>query len=278
MTGNKNFLLSRMIVLVCVLVTTLAVFFIGFQLETTPSEDSQMDRWVGIATVCTAIASIIVGLITIWIMFDQQKMQDRLLEYQKMEHQPNFIVKNLEFHGHDQEGKDSSYEEIEIYNYGTHSFLIKNITVKTFLVWTYEHPHQHFIDNIYFFDYWGNTQRVSNNDLIFKSSNYKVRKNLARYDSLLTYSRDLYDTHDISKISFQKNTMVIIEYIDLYNEPHAKYFQNGYPVDKDTYEKCTTNLPGHYASIDTFDPWEYKSKHYPSEMQKALHKKPSDLP
>lgn len=83
MAGNKNFLLSRMIVLACVLVATLVVFFIGFQLETVPSEDSQMDRWVGIATVCTAIASIVVGLITIWVMFDQQKMQDRFLEYQK---------------------------------------------------------------------------------------------------------------------------------------------------------------------------------------------------
>lgn len=150
-----------MIVLVCVLVTTLAVFFIGFQLETTPSEDSQMDRWVGIATVCTAIASIVVGLITIWIMFDQQKMQDRLLEYQKMEHQPNFIIKNVEYPGHDEEGKDSSYEELEIYNYGTRSFLIKNIIVKTFLVWTYNHPNQHFVDNIHLFDYWGNAQRIS---------------------------------------------------------------------------------------------------------------------
>lgn len=44
MKGNRNFFISRMLVLICVLVTTLAVFFIGFQLETAPSEDSQMDR------------------------------------------------------------------------------------------------------------------------------------------------------------------------------------------------------------------------------------------
>lgn len=265
MAGTKNFLFSRMIVLVCVIVTTLAVFFIGFQLETTPSEDSQMDRWVGIATVCTAIASIVVGLITIWIMFDQQKMQDRLLEYQKMEHQPNFIVKTVEFCGHDEKGKDTSYEELEIYNYGTRSFIIKDIKVNTFIVWTYDHPNQHFVDNIDFFDYWGNTQRVSDNDLIYKSKNSKMRKNLARYNSLLSYSNSLPDIHDIPKIDFEKNTMVRIEYVDLYNEPHIKYFQNGYPVDKDTYYKCITSLPGHYASIDNFNLWDYKSRNYPSK-------------
>lgn len=277
MANNKNFLLSRMIVLVCVLITTLAVFFIGFQLETTPSEDSQMDRWVGIATVCTAIASIVVGLITIWIMFDQQKMQDQLLEYQKMEHQPNFIIKNVEYPGHDEEGKDSSYEELEIYNYGTRSFLIKNIIVKTFLVWTYNHPNQHFVDNIHLFDYWSNAQRISDNDLIFKTKNSKTRRNLAKYGSLLAYSYSLPDAHDIPKIDFEKNTMVMIEYIDLYNEPRVKYFQNGYPVDKDTYEKYTACQLGHYASIEDFDLWKYKSKHHPSEKQKAAENPQSDI-
>lgn len=277
MAGNRNLLLSRMIVLVCVLVTTLAVFFIGFRLETTPSEDSQMDRWVGIATVCTAIASIVVGLITVWVMFDQQKMQDRLLEYQKMEHQPNFIVKNLEFSGHDEEGKDLSYEELEIYNYGTRSFSIKDIKVNTFLTWKYDYRNRRLADNVHLFDYWGNTQRVPGNDLIFRTRNSNVRKNLAKYYRLLAYSRSLYDSHDAPDIHFGKNTMVMIEYMDLYNESRVKYFQNGYPVDKETYEKCTACQPGHYASIDDFNLREYMSRRYPSDSQNVPGTPQSDI-
>lgn len=277
MASNKNFLLSRMVVLASVLVTTLVVFFIGFQLETVPSEDSQMDRWVGIATVCTAIASIVVGLITIWVMFDQQKMQDRFLEYQKMEHQPNFIVRNLEFLGYDEEGKDSSYEELEIYNYGIRSFLIKDIQVNTFLVWGYNHQDRHLVDNVHLYDYWGNMQLMSDNDLIFKTKNSNVRRNLAKYNCLSAYSRSLYGFHDAPNIRFGKNTMVMIEYIDLYNESRVKYFQNGCPVDKKTYEKYTAFQPGHYASIDDFDLKEYMSRHYPSESQKVPGKCRSDI-
>ena len=78
---------------------------------------------------------------------------------------------------------------------------------------------------------------------------------MAKYGSLLAYSYSLPDAHDIPKIDFEKNTLVMIEYIDLYNEPRVKYFQNGYPVDKDTYEKYTACQLGHYASIEDFDLW-----------------------
>ena len=75
MKGSNNFFLLRILVLMFVLLMTLGVFFIEFKLEISPSLNSQMDRWVGIATVCTAIASIVIGLITIWVMLDQQKFK-----------------------------------------------------------------------------------------------------------------------------------------------------------------------------------------------------------
>ena len=85
---------------------------------------------------------------------------------------------------------------------------------------------------------------MSDNDLIFKTGNSNVRRNLAKYDCLTAYSRSLHGSHDAPDIHFGKNTA----------------FQ-----------------PGHYASIDDFDLKEYMSRHYPSESQKIPGKCQSDI-
>ena len=72
--------LVRVAILALVILSITVVFFIGFKLNVAPHVQSEMDRWVGIATVCTAISSAIVGLISVWVMFDQKKVQDKLMD------------------------------------------------------------------------------------------------------------------------------------------------------------------------------------------------------
>lgn len=259
MKGNRNLFMSRLLVISCVLITTLVVFVIGYRLETTPSEDSPMDRWVGIATVCTALASIVVGLITIWVMFDQQKTQDELIKYQKLEHQPNYILKITEYRGQDENGKDSSFEELVIYNMGNQSYLIKNIAVDVFITWDCNFKDKHFNDRILFFDYFITKKRESDNTVYVATSN-RDKRNLAKYSAMNRYANSLPSAYDVPDMFFEKDIMTKIEYIDLYEEAHIKYYRNGYPVDKDTYLKLSKY--SNQASIDNFDMWEYRKEHH----------------
>lgn len=254
MKGNRNFFISRMLVLICVLVTTLAVFFMGFQLETTPSEDSQMDRWVGIATVCTAMASIVVGLITIWVMFDQQKMQDELIKYQKMEHRPNFIVRLTPHYGGDENANDSSFEELTIHNIGNQSYLINDIDINTYITCAFDDEREQFRYRIRFYDYFIKEGREANSDVIFKATSNREKRNLAKYLSMTD------SVYNGKKMRFSKDIMVRIVYVDLYEETHIKYFRNGYPVDEKTYLEYSNFIVGHEASIDNFDVHTYHNQ------------------
>lgn len=103
----------RILILALVIFSITVVFFIGFKLNIAPHVQSEMDRWVGIATVCTAISSAIVGLISVWVMFDQKKLQDKLMDMQIHEHQPVFKVKPEIMHT---VLPDNEYEEVRICN------------------------------------------------------------------------------------------------------------------------------------------------------------------
>ena len=104
----------RVAILALVILSITVVFFIGFKLNVAPHVQSEMDRWVGIATVCTAISSAIVGLISVWVMFDQKKVQDKLMDMQVSEHQPVFKVKIEQHAGLDESGKAFDYEDVKI--------------------------------------------------------------------------------------------------------------------------------------------------------------------
>lgn len=254
MKGHKNFIFSRLAVLVFVLMATLAIFFIGYQLETTPSENSQMDRWVGIATVCTAIASIVIGLITIWVMFDQQKMQNELIRYQKMEHQPNFSIKIPQHYGHDENAEDSSYEEVMINNIGNHSYLIKDIQVDVYITCSFKFNNDSLSERILLYDYFTHKVRYNDDNHILTATSSREKRNLARYNSMLELSRN---TNNVSNVTFAKDILIMIEYVDLYEETHVKYFMNGYPIDKETYIKHSTHSTENEFSIDNFDVIKY---------------------
>ena len=252
----------RIFILASVVFSITVVFFIGFKLNIAPHIQSEMDRWVGIATVCTAISSAIVGLISVWVMFDQKKMQQELMAYQKMEHQPIFKIKLHEHPGMDDNGKDATYEDLVIQNVGNQSMIIKNISINVFITWTFDYYLDHFLDRIYFYDYFVTQERNSETDVIFTAKGSRNNRNLGKYLEFLNYANNLPDSAPY--MDFEKDILVKIEYIDLYNETKIKYFRNGYPIDEETYSISSKTTAEHTTSLAGFNLWEYKGKHHPS--------------
>ena len=273
MISPRNYLFYRLILFFFTVIICLAVFFMGYKLQIAPSEDSPMDRWVGIATVLTAIMSIVIGLVTIWVMFDQQKLQDKLMQYQRCEHQPNFIVKIIQHLGYDENRNDSSYEEVLLRNVGNQSFMINEIRVNTIISWEFnDNQNTLFSKRIQFYDYFFNAKNYDSTDSIFKVTSNREKRNLAKYHSLLDLSNKLYICgHDMS---FSKDIMVMIKYIDLYGDTNVKYFKNECPIDEDSYNKYSNHCWPE-ASINDFNIWEY-GKNFP-EIQHHLNNISKDL-
>lgn len=263
MKGNNNFFLLRILTLVFVLFMTLSVFFIGFQLEISPSLNSQMDRWVGIATVCTAIASIVIGLITVWVMFDQQKTQNELIKYQKCEHQPTFIVKINQHYGGDKNFNDASFEDIKIMSLVYQQYIIKDIKINTFITLKNNNYKNSFIGRIRLYDYF--YIKRENDDTILIGTSNSEKRNLAKYNSMINLVYKSPRTEP--GICINKDIMVEIEYIDVYEEEHKKYFQNGYPVDETTYLRNSNYKSCNEVSIDDFDILEYLKRHNQQTVQ-----------
>lgn len=257
----KNMML-RLSILAFVIISILFIFFIGFKLNVTPHLQSEMDRWVGIATVCTAISSAIIGFVSVWVMFDQKKMQQELLQYQKMEHQPKFIIKSVKHPGRDESG-DSTYEEIKIHNVGNQSILIKDVTVGAYVTWDYEYKLDRFLDRIHFHDYFSSSSQVASDEAIYIATSDHEKRNFAKYKALEDYAFNL--PNGAPEMLFSKDILVKIQYIDLYNEAQTKYFLNGYPIEEETYQKHTATTCERWTSIHTFDKWSYKNKYHPSK-------------
>lgn len=182
------------------------------------------------------------------------KIQDELIKYQKFEHQPTFIVKINEHYSADENYNSTSFEDLKIVSVGYQQYIIKEIKINTFITLINNHYKNPFINRIRLYDYFSNKIAEDDNVILMATSNCKKR-NLAKYNSM----SDLVYKSPITKpgLCINKNIMVEIEYIDIYEEEHKKYFQNGYPVDETTYKKNSKYNVKNEVSIDDFDILEY---------------------
>lgn len=217
-----------------------------------------MDRWVGIATVCTAIASIVIGLITVWVMLDQQKNQNELIEYQKCEHQPTFIVEINKHYGEDKSFNDASYEDLKINCVGNQQYIIVDIKINTYITLKTNYYKNPIVDRIRLYDYFNIRMGKDENAILTATSN-RDKRNFAKYISMKNCLYNLPRTE--RNIHITKDIMVEIEYIDVYQEKRKKYFQNGLPVDETTYLRNSDYKFCNEYSIDDFDLLEYLKRH-----------------
>jgi hypothetical protein len=65
--------LSGILTVLFILFVTLSFRYYNIDLKLSELLNFTIDKWVSIATICTAISSIVIGLVTVWVMIDQQK-------------------------------------------------------------------------------------------------------------------------------------------------------------------------------------------------------------
>lgn len=237
----------RILILALVIFSITVVFFIGFKLNIAPHVQSEMDRWVGIATVCTAISSAIVGLISVWVMFDQKKLQDKLMDMQIHEHQPVFKVKPEIMHT---VLPDNEYEEVRIGNVGNPSFVIKEWDVKAYGYFRYTYKNETYEHLISFPDYFGmKTDKSEGDDIILATIHSDQRKNVRFIKEINSYGRSVPRGYMFYRIIYTH-----ITYIDLYGNLQTRYFINTLPVDEVEFHRLRNSIKNqHEYFLNEFD-------------------------
>lgn len=237
----------RILILALVIFSITVVFFIGFKLNIAPHVQSEMDRWVGIATVCTDISSAIVGLISVWVMFDQKKLQDKLMDMQIHENQPVFKVKLEIMHP----GlPDNEYEEVRVGNVGNPSFVFKEWDVKAYGYFRYTYQNVKYEHLISFPDYFGmKSDKPEGDDIILTTIHSDKRKNVRFINEIESYGRSVTCGYLFDRIIYTH-----IKYIDLYGNLQTRYFINTLPVDEVEFHRLRNSIENqHEYFLNEFD-------------------------
>ena len=233
----------RILILALVIFSITIVFFIGFKLNVAPHIQSEMDRWVGIATVCTAISSAIVGLISVWVMFDQKKTQDKLMNMQISEHQPVFKVKIEEHASLDNDQNPFDYEEVKISNIGNSSFILKEWDINGYAYFKFELNNNVEDFLIKFPDYFGTkSDKINSEDILISTRNSQNHKNLDVLNKANQKLSSITASLECPSIYAERLIYTFIKYIDLYGNEQTRYFINTLPVDKTEFERIPNNV------------------------------------
>lgn len=247
---------ARILILTLVIISISGVFFIGFKLNVSPHLQSEMDRWVGIATVCTAISSAIVGLISVWVMFDQKKMQDKLMDMQVSEHQPVFKIKIEQHAGLDENGKTYDYEDVKISNVGNGSYVLKEWKIEAFAHFQYDHREVSKEYLIHLYDYFGTkTDQTNVEDVVIMTRNSDKIKNLDKINKMNSFANSLPGSSDYPYFYIKRKIYTYIKYLDLYGNEQERFFINTLPVENNTEFLKLHNkvLYQAYTSVSEFD-------------------------
>ena len=261
----------RILILALVLLSITAIFFIGFKLNIAPHIQSEMDRWVGIATVCTAISSAVVGLISVWVMFDQKKTQDKLMSMQISEHQPVFKVKIEEHASLDNDQNPFDYEEVKISNIGNQSFILKEWDINGYAYLKFDLNNNIEDYLIKFPDYFGTkSDKINSEDILISTRNSQSHKNLDILNKANQKLLDMHSSFECPSIYVERLIYTFIKYIDLYGNAQARYFINTLPVDKAEFERIHNNAKHQEECfLEDFDILNYTKK-LPTRKQLKL--------
>lgn len=232
MNVSANFWL----ILFCLL--TASTFLIYWHFRAQLNKD-YIEVAVGIATILTGLASIMVGIVSVKVMNSQNDMQKKLIEYQKKEHQPTFIVKkSLAKSSPDQDQYD--YEEYSLSNIGERVKSIQSVDVKTFVKVTYSLLEENrkivsYIPLTYYYNATVLTGDVQD-EIQYSVASDKIKNNeyySKVYFEAIEYSKQMEGEYLlIDKIQF-----FVIAYTDIYDEQHTLYLKGKEVVDESCYSR-----------------------------------------
>lgn len=171
--------------------------------------------WSAWANLISATGTVTVGIATIFVMFQENSIQNRLAKMEEAEHQPVFVIR--EKINENIEGNDSFLsQEFYLYNQGAIVKSIKDFTFDVFYV--IEYKNKTYYAPI--LDFYGlhTLPRALQGEI---SHSYNSGHNLSRFPQ--SYLRG--GLKDGSDIKARLLTTYKVEYVDLFGEKKAAYFK-----------------------------------------------------
>lgn len=210
-----------------------------------------IDIIVAIATALTGIASIVVGFVSVHVMTTQNEMQKSLIEYQKKEHQPVFIVKkSIGKSTPDAEKYD--YEEFTLENVGERFKSLQSVSQHNFVRFTYSNRGTQHPENIvsyapitHYYNVQSGTSDVR--DLIIQSYASDKILNHKRYTDLYFDAVEYSSSHENETLLVDRIEFFIITYTDIYDETKTIYLKGKETVEKEEYDNICAKAESDYG-------------------------------
>lgn len=242
------------IIIICVLIGVVYMRFLNKE-----AEDSRkklyIDKIVGLATIFAGVSSLIVGIVSISIMYSQSDMQKKLIMFQQMEHQPTFEVITT-VNNHSYNGNTFSTEYFSVMNVGEK---FKRIAIED----------KSFLKIDYSINYYGNGEekRIISympvryfehikytghlNGEVARSFQY-ISKNNDQYSSLLQSVSKYNQINQNNRLNIERVDFFIIQYEDIYGEERTVYLQNNQFVSESYFKEIINQSQNDY-SLSAYD-------------------------
>lgn len=242
------------IIIICVLLGVVYMRFLNKE-----TEDSRkklfIDKMVGLATIFAGVSSLVVGIVSISIMYYQSDMQNKLIIFQQMEHQPTFEVITT-INNHSYNGNTFSTEYFSIMNIGE-KFKKISVEDKSFFKIDYLHNYNGYGKEVRiisympvrYFEHIKYTGHL--NGEVAQSFQY-ISKNNEQYSSFLQSVSKYNQVNQTNRLNIERVDFFIIQYEDIYGESRTVYLQNNLSVSESYYYEIVNQAQNDYG-FSTYD-------------------------
>lgn len=191
--------------------------------------------------ILESLATICIGVVTIYVMISQYNLQEKTVQMQMYEHQPRFTVGFSDSYFYD--SINIKFENISISNLGekfTHCDDPEIITYMDIKYTEYQSPkEQHYFFHIPYTDYFDlrSTIRLQG-EIVVGHENFNIAKHLLEFYS--AHPKNPF-TDNRFDFTFQTIHMIHISYQDIYNEHHDVYFKNSDEIAESAFKQYYDN-------------------------------------
>ena len=219
-------------------VLSLLMFFVFLILGNKPLVQSpEIKAIVDIVTVFIGVMTLVSGMVSIKVMLSQEKLQEELLEAQKREHQPNFMI-NHKISKTEEDG-EYNVENFTIENIGEPMISPAKISYSTFIKVEYNNMQDNVSKVVYYplTYYYSRTSSADNmKGLLLCSIGNESIQNHGRFGDLYFEAIKYNKEHEHVYVYLSKVDMYEISYVDIYEEKRTNYYMGNYRVSKETYD------------------------------------------
>ena len=212
-------------------------------------EHNAIMPFVDIMTIVIGIMSVITSAVSISVMKSQEKMQETLLQLQKEEHQPIFLVKESMV--------DYGYENLIIENVGEQMLAPADITFKSYIEVQYSNAFENIDRKVYYnviYHPWI-TSHDNVRGVIWKTNKDENFQNHLNFVELTKAANRYNSESEGEYVCIDLVNYLSVSYIDVYGDKNVKYYRDNQLITREEYERVydlaySTFGEHHTKSID----------------------------